>query len=500
MSRIENSIKNVKFSLGGQMISLLLSFVSRTVFVRYLSAEYLGLNGLFTNVLSILSLAELGVGTAIIYSLYEPLAKNQEYRLKALMRIFRNVYITVGIWMFVAGLALTPFLDFFIKDMPDIPNINLIYIMFVANSATSYFFSYKRSLVIADQKKYIDSFYHFVSLILIHLIQIVVLVLTKNYILFLTVRIVGSFAENYLITLKANKLYPYLKKYNGEKLEADDKKTIVKNIKALFFHRIGTIAVTGTDNLLMSKFVSLISVGLYSNYLMITASLTMVYKLIFQSLIASVGNLGVSEDKKRLISVFKSVDFFGFWIFGFSSIALFILFNPFIELWLGEEYLFEMPIVFLISLNFYLKGMRTGVLTFKDALGLYYQDRYKPLIEAVINLSASIFLAINFGVAGVLIGTTISTLTTSFWVEPYVLYKYGFNDKIYHYFKTYVLRSALAFGIGYVTYLASRLANGGSLMEFALKAVITAVIPNLFFLIIFRKKEEFKYIIKALKR
>lgn len=500
MTRTINSIRNVKFALVGQILGVAISFFARMVFVRYLSMEYLGLNGLFTNIISILSLAELGIGSAIVYSLYEPLANEDQLKIKALMRIFKKAYITIGLWMCMAGLAGTPFLGLIIKDMPDIASIEIIYLIFVANSAVTYFFTYKRLLIIADQKKYIDSIYHYSAYIILNIGQIVILILTQNYLLYLGFNFFIISVENYLISRKADKLFPYLKFYDGEKLEPEEKRTIKRNIQAMFMHRVGSMVVLSTDNLIISMFVSLTAVGLYSNYLLIINALTMAYAMLFQSVAAGVGNLGATENKVYIRKIFKAIDFIGFWLYAFSTIALFNLLNPFISLWLGEQYLFNMPVIFLIVLNFYIHGQRYSVLTFRDALGLFWYDRYKPLFESGINLILSIYFAVYFGVAGVLLGTIISSLTTVFWVEPYVLYKYGLESSLKPYFITYFKRFFLTLAMGGLTWYLCTFFPAISIIGFIVKMIICALIPNLILIMIFHKTEEFQYFIDLLRR
>ena len=499
MTRISNSVRNIKVSLIGQISNLIISFIARTIFVYFLSAEYLGLNGLFTNILSILSLAELGIGSAIVYSLYEPLAKKEEYRISALMQIYKKAYISIGIWMGLAGFILTPFLGFFIKEIPEIENINLIYLLFVGNSALTYFFSYKRALIIADQKKYIDSLYYHTSFFVLNIIQIIILVLTQNYIYFLTIKIIITFIENYLISKKADRLYPFLKQPVSFKLSIEEKNTIVRNIKAMFIHRIGNVIVMGTDNLLLSKFVGLVAVGKYSNYLLIINSLNTFFDIIFKSLTASIGNLGATENKERVQQIFKSINFLNFWMYSFASIALINLINPFIIIWVGNEYVFSYDVVFLIVLNFYIQGLRASVLTFRNALGLFWYDRYKPIFESIINLVASVYLATQYGVSGVLLGTVISTVSTSFWVEPLVLYKYGFYISSIEYFITYAYRMLTTLLIGVITWYVCNLLSGNSFLDFAYKLVVCLLLPNLLLIIIYHRTPNFKYLLRVVK-
>lgn len=499
MSRTANSIKNIKYALIGQMLALLVTFVSRIVFVTVLSAEYLGINGLFTNILSILSLAELGIGTAIVYSMYKPIAENNVEKIKSLMKLFKKTYTLIGLIIIALGIMLVPFLHFFIKDIPEVDYINLIFIIFVVNSAISYFFSYKRFLIIANEKKYIASLYRYAIFIAMSIFQIIILYTTQNYILFLSVELVATLSENILVSLRADKMFPYLKEKNILPLEAKEKIEIKKNVQALIYHRIGGVVVLGTDNILISMLIGIVAVGIYSNYLLIIASLTMIYGLIFESLTASIGNLGITQSAEKNRSVFSSTNFAAFWIYGFSAIALWNLVNPFIYLWLGGEYLFEMEIVAILIVNFYMMGMRTSVRVFKDAHGLYWYDRYKPLAESIINIVASVILANYVGVAGIFLGTMVSTITTSFWVEPFVLYKYGFESSSAEYFKQYLKYAVITIGAGMITWFICQYVVDTGIISFMIRVLICGVVPNLLFFLIFRKNNDFSYIIQVAK-
>ena len=493
MSRTKIATKNIKFAIGGQIIGIVIGFIARIFFIRTLGQEYLGLNGLFTNILSILSLAELGVGPAIVYSMYKPLAEDDRYKVKALMNLYKRSYISIGCAIAFIGIGLTPFLEFFIKELPDIERIRLIYLMFVANSAISYFFSYKRSLIIADQKRYIATFYKYVFYLILNILQILVLIYTKNYILFLVLLILSTTIENICVSIKADKMYPFLKDKSKASLSSSEKKSILQNIKAMMYHKFGTTIVMGTDNLLISKFVGLVEVGLYSNYLFIKNALNTMYGLLFQSITASIGNLGATESIKKRLFIFKCINFAGYYIYAFSSICLMVLFNPFIEIWAGSSYLFPMEIVFLIVLNFYVTGMRKSVLTFRDALGLFWHDRYKPLFESLVNLLVSLLLVKSLGIRGILLGTTVSTITVCFWIEPLILYKNGFKNSVTDYFITYFKYLVVLVVVGGITYGISAFVFYTGFVGLLIKSFICLIVPNTLFVLIFRNSLEFKY-------
>lgn len=453
--RTENSIKNLMYAFGGQAIGIIVNLITRFVFIQFLAQEYLGIDGLFTNILSILSLVELGIGPAMTFSLYKPLAQKDERKIGALMNLYKNSYNVVGVLIIVIGLAITPLLPMFINQMPNISEINVIYILFVLNSGFSYFYAYKRSLIIADQKKYVATFYRYLFFVILNICQIVILILTKNYVLFLVAQILFTVIENIAISKKTQKLYPFLKEHKKEKLEKQTKKEISKNILAMTIHKIGGVVVKSTDNIILSKFVGLTPVAIYSNYYLIINAVNTVLMQVFNSITASVGNLNVTENKKKLNEVFEKVFFVNFWIYSFSSICLYILFNHFITIWVGESYLFSISIVTIIVINFYITGMRNTVLTYRDALGLYWQDRYKAIFESIINIIASIVLVKKYGTFGVFLGTFISSVTTCLWVEPYVLYKYGLKERVSNYFLKYFIYTIVFLIVGWITHTAS---------------------------------------------
>lgn len=488
--RTDKSIRNIKYALAGQIVNLVTSFVARAIFLRILGAVFLGANGVFSNILSILSLAELGIGPALIFSLYEPLVKDDKEKIKQIMHIYKIAYISIGFIIIVAGLAFCPFLNYFIKE--DLPNTNIFiaFMLFVLTSAASYFYSYKSALLIADQKRYIVVKYQYGFYLFITIIQTIILYITSNYIFYLVSKLILTFAEHYLVALKADKVYPYLKEPVEGKLDDKSKTEIVKNIKAMVIHKIATVLVLSTDNLIISRMLGVLIVGIYSNYVLIISSLNALIEQVFSSIIASVGNFRVTETKERSEEVFNTVYFMGFWIFGFSTICLLCLFNPFISLFFGSEYIFSLPVVLTIVFNFYFTGMRSPSNSFKQAYGLYWQNRYVPIFEIAINLITSIVLCKYIGITGVFLGTIISTLTTCFWVEPYILYKYAFEKNINGYMLTYGKYTAISVAVGAICYfLCSFFSN--SFLGFVVKAFICLIFINSMFVIIFRRSKEY---------
>lgn len=493
MSRTDNSLRNLKTAVLFKLAAIVVNFIARKIFVVVLTKEYLGLDGTFANILTMLSLAELGVGTAITYSMYKPLAEGDRELILSLMTLYRKFYTVIGITVGVLGAALTPFLQYIIRDIPDIPHIRLIYLMFVLDSSISYFLVDKQSLISADQKQHIVTSYQYKTSMAVTAAQCAALLLTGDYILYLALKLCATFVCNALLARKADRLYPYLKQKTVQPLPAPVRQDISKNIRAMIAHKLGSVVVFGTDNVLIAYFIGAVSVGLYSNYLLITQSLKSAYSMIFRAMTASIGNLCAAEDTAHAQGVFWRVDLLTRWIYGFSAVCLVVLFNPFISLWLGADYLFSMPIVLLIVLSFYVTGIRQSVLTFREAMGLYWYDRHKPLFESAINLAVSILLAKPFGIVGIFIGTVVSTLSTCTWVEPYILFRYGFCAPVGKYFARYALNVLLTAAAGAATWCICALLPQTGFGSFIIKVLLCCVIPNLFFLLVYGKTSEFHY-------
>ena len=491
-SRTKNSIRNSSVTVTNQILTIVMDFFVKTLFINILGNVYLGVNGLFSNIITLLSLADLGIGVAIPYSLYKPLAENDTKKIQALMNFYRKIYIIIGLIVLGIGISLTPFLNLIIKQMPDIPGLSIIYVMFVTHSALSYFFVYKKFLIEADQKGYITSHITFVCSILLNIVRVIVLVLTKNFILYLFCSIVFVLIQNFWYSYKANKLYPYIKDKNNEKISDEDKKEISKNVFALLIYKIGNVVTNGTDNIVISKFIGLITVGIYSNYLLITNSLNNVLVQAFNSITSSVGNL-VATNNKRSKYIFEKLNFLNFYIYSLFSICLCILINPFMVIWLNNDYSLSMWVALLLAINFYIAGMNSVNDSFRTAYGLFYKARFRPIVMVIINLIVSVILAKPLGVAGVLVGTIVSRLLTVVWMDPYIVYKYGFKSDIKEYYKRYIYYFIIFIGSLVILYYFGKMFDLTNIFIWILYAFIILTIYNLIIFILFRKTEEYNF-------
>lgn len=497
--RTSNSIKNILTGIFLQIITIFLGFFSRKIFINNLGVELLGINGMLTSILSMLSLVELGFGGAIYYSLYKPLAKQDKNQINAIMNLYSKLYKVIGVVVFVLGLSMMPFLSYFVDTTIPISYVNKVYIIFVIDSVLSYFLAYRRNILSADQKSYIINKLSTVFSVSLSLLQVLAIIYTKNYILYLLIKVVLGFTQNLIIYLMTNKEYPYLKEKSREPLDKEIKDEIIKNAKALLVVNIAVYCVFGTDNLLLSMFGGVTIVAIYSNYNMIINAINSLIAQLFSGIKASFGNFLIEKSLEEAHDIFNVLYFINFWISTFCAVSLVTLLNPFIEVWLGKEMLFPITAVFIIVFNFYSRSMTQAIELVRNSAGLYSPYpffKYWALVEGVLNLVVSILLAkyMNLGMFGVFIGTSISTAISVF-VLPWNVYKYVFkmksNQYYIRYFK-YILCSAF---FTFITYnIANSILVNNIYILFILKCIICLLIPNLFILLFFGKSKEFIYL------
>ena len=496
--RTKNSIKNIYISILTQIIITLLGFVSRKVFLDSLGTEYLGVNGLLSNVLSMLSLVEGGIGTSIVYNLYKPLAENDEPRIIALVQLYKRLYGILAIVIFGLSLTLYPFLGILIKDGSTISSINIIYFIFVFKNMISYLNAHKWSLINADQKGYILAKYNLIFSVVTTISKIIVLLITNNYILFLLIEAAIFIIQNLWNGKVVNERYSYIRTKKKYIVEKDVKNNLITNVKALFLHNIGSYCVFGTDNILISAFISVKAVGLYSNYTMIISQLSSLLTPILGGIGASVGNLIATESKEKSYEVFNVTYFVNFWIYSVCVIFLYNLLEPFIEWWLGSGLLLDKLTFLTVLINFYISGMRNSIITFKSKAGIFDNDKYVPLIESAINLGSSILLVRYFGLAGIFMGTTISTIVLPLWIQAKLVYNNVFDKSVVEYFRKYFLYIGITIITGVITTCICNIITINGFIGLIIKGGVCVIVPNLILILIFYKTVEFKYILNII--
>lgn len=494
-TRTKNALRNTAVGIISQILTLVFSFVNRTIFIHFLGSDYLGFNGLFSNILSLLSIAELGIGSAIVYSMYKPLAEQDKEKIKALVNLYKRCYLTIGVVITIIGLLLIPFFDILIKNPPNIgENIVLIYILFLLSNVNSYFFYYKIVVINTDQKGYIISLYTQIFKWVQVILQIVILVISKNYILYLVVQVLCAIGTNLALYLKANKLYPFLKEKNIIKLDEKESKEIKNNIKSMVTYSLSPAIIGGTDNIIISSVIGLTAVGLYSNYYLIISSLNLFLTQIHSAIRSSIGNLnaiGNNQKKKEILYKLLYIDYF---IYGICGILLMALMNDFIKIWIGEEFLLSNLTLLSLVLFFYVDGMQFVGSSYRTTAGLFTYAKSAPFFEAILNIGLSIFLGKLIGLPGIFFATSLSKIFVFCWLDPYLIYKFIFKESpkeyAYNYLKYFMIFLLTLVLVFYI----SNLFAVSSYLLWIVKACALGIFTVLIFILLTYKSFEFKYL------
>lgn len=494
VNRTEYSMRNASVAMVAKILAIFCGYLTRVVFTHTFTADYVSLNGLLTNVLSALNLSELGIGTALVYAMYGPAARGDKEREKSLMLLYGQMYKVIALVVLVIGAIMYPILMILMNKQPQVENLLLVYILFVSYSISSYFLAYKSMIFLVMQENYINELLDSGFLVLQNLLQIVILLTSRNYILFLLIYVGCILLRNLTTSAWAERRYPFLREKNVSPMAQEEKKEIYRNVRAMLMHKIGLVGINNTDNLILTGIVGLLAVGSYSNYYLVIGSVRQIIDRTVRGIVGSVGNLGATASKDHIKKIFWTAFFCVNWIYGFAAICMFGILDLFVGLSFGQQFVFPKTVTAVLCLNLYLNGLRQAVLIFRDTLGLFWYDRYKTIVESVVNLVVSILLARQLGTVGVFLGTTVSIVGVSIWVEPLVLYKEYFKDSMIPYFirfSLYVLATLLT---GAMTAGLCGLVGGSDLTQLLRRGFICLTLPNLIFLLLFFRSKEFRQV------
>ena len=493
MSRTENAIKNAGFGLLCKMLIMAFSFVSRTAFIHVLGSTYLGINGLFTEVLSLLSFAELGFGSAMTFSMYKPVIDNDRERIIKLLNFYKKVYRIIAAVIASLGLCMVPFINYIVKgaDWLSVSSLQLYFLIFLFNTVVGYFVTYKYTYINALQKNYITTNIDTVVTISSNIAQIIVIFVSKNFLLYLLVNSAILLVSRVFIAVYLNKKFPILKEKAPVPLSIEEKAPIFNEVKGLALHQFASAAVHSTDNLIISSMISVVTVGLISNYNMLINSVLGFVVILFNSVTAGFGNLAAESDTKNYRKVFKEVNFANFWIYGFCCVAFWILVPPFITLWIGADKLIDNISFSLIIINIYLQGQCTAYYNARIAKGNFNKDKWWAVAQAIVNLVVSVIGAKSFGLVGVYIGTIASRMIYVLF-RPYSTYEFLFEDKVMTYYKRfsqYFIEVVLA---DLVTKLMTNIVLCEvTVISFVISLIIVLIVPNVVFFACNSKSQEF---------
>ncbi len=485
-SRLKNSIRNSAFGLFAEVTTLILGFFVRSVFVKTLAEDYLGVNGLFTNILQVLSFAELGIGNAIVFSLYKPIREKDGERIRQYVAFYRTAYRIIGVTVAALGLLLIPFLNLIIVDKPDIPdNLIVIYLLYLANTVFSYFCVWKRTFMTANQERYIGTVVEQIFTIIQVIVQIVLLYTTHNFILYLATMIVSNQIRNVIIARICSRRYPVVDEKPKEDLTKEEKKSIFENVKALFVYKLSGVVLGSTDNILIQAIINFRSVSLYSNYSMLITNFRLLANQLLNGITASVGDLNASEDDKAKEDVFYRLLFVSFWLYGFLCVGFASTAESLIAAWLGDRFALPVGVVMAIAFSFYVEGMQFAGFTYRTTMGLFRESVAAPVAGAVINIALSIILGYKLGMAGIFVATGISRLATTTWVDGYLVFKKRLNKSPLKFYVTYIAYFMFAAGVTIIMQLLLPHFNFEGWGGFIKAVIVCTIVYNGLFALVF---------------
>lgn len=499
-NRTQKAILNSTITLSCQIVYLVISFVCRTIFTKTLGAEYLGVSGLFSNILTILSFAELGIGSALVYRMYEPLAKNDHEKLCQYIQLYKSVYTLIIAVICVAGLALIPFIPHMVTA-PDVKeNVTLLYVLYLTQTLVTYVFVYKKSILIADQKSYVVNIYTQLFNIAMNIAQCIFLVVTHNFIIYCVLNIAFNLANNVVCSLRADKEYPYIRRRPKAKLSGSEIKGLFKDVKGLLLTKIASTAFSGTDNIFISTFIGIKYVGILSNYTIFSSIINSVMNKIFDAVTASIGNLVATGEKSKSESVLKKLFFLNTTLYGYLSLGMLVLLREFVmTIWLDAEYDLSQTIVTVVLIELFFRSIHYPIYMTRTAMGCF--SEYKGLFaaSAVLNIVLDYLLVKPLGITGLYIATIICRGIT-YLADAWVVYQQQLKISVWNYFSIILKWLVFLAVCGFIMTRISAMILLTGFAGFILRGVVITGIYWIFYLFVFSRSDEFKYYVEMGKR
>ena len=494
LDRTKNAKRNFVFGVLYRLLMIILPFILRTIVIKYLGDLYAGATSLFNSILSVLNLAELGIGTSIVYCMYKPIAEGDDDKICALLKLYKKAYATIGISILTIGLILTPFIPKLVNgSFPSDLNIYVVFIIQLLSTCVTYFmFAYKSALIEAFQRNDISSIVHSVLAFLEYIIQILLMIIFHNYYIYLIISPCFNIIYNIIIAIIVNKKYPkYIPK---GKLDKEETSIIISKVRSLFIYKIGNVVSNSVDNIFLSAYIGLTTVFMYNNYYYVISSLFTILSVYYSSMLAGLGNKMVLETKEENYDLFNKLFFLQGWIIGWMTTCLLCLFQDFITLWVGEVYTFDLYIVILLCIYFYTWKINDIAHTFKDAAGLWEYDRFRPFIASLLNLAINLLLINKIGVSAVIISTISCEITFSLFWGVRILFNKYFKINFVEYLKKYILYTLYAAFMCTCTYLICSLIHINSLLlQLIIKGIICIIVPNIIFIFINQHSDNLKW-------
>lgn len=497
LQRTKNAVRNIIFGFLFRLIAIIGPFAVRTVMIYVMGNDYVGLNSLFTSILSFLSLAELGVGSALVYSMYKPIAEDDSETICALLNLYRRLYRYIGLIILTIGIILLPFLKYLVKDgVPDDVSLYVLYLIYLGNTVISYFmFAYKQSLLTAHQRTDIISKRSIVLQTFMYVMQIIVMLAFRNYYLYIIWLPVSTVITNIANSIIVDKMFPQYK-CRGE-VPKEQREAITKKIIALFGTKANSVIMHAADNIVISAVLGLTIVGKYGNYYYIMNAIIGIMTTVYDSITAGIGNSLETESKEKVYQDFNVISFLNSWITIVCTVCLLCLYQPFMEIWVKKENMLDFSIVLLLAVYFYIYQIRRVMLTYKDAAGIWWEDRFRPYIMIIVNVTANLILVHIIGLNGVIFSTILSMLVSVPW-ENYTVFKYIFRISSGKYYIQLLFSTLICVLICTASYYACLPFRSG-VAGLIIKAVICFAVSNILFILINIKNPNMKNTIKLVK-
>lgn len=490
-SRTIKSVRNIIWAVINKVAIIIMPFIVRTVLIYKLGAEYTGLSGLFTSVLTMLSLAELGFSSAMVYCMYEPIHNGDDDTVCALLNFYKKVYRYIGLIILAVGIILTPFLHNFISgDVPSDINIYILYFIYLSNTAISYFlFAYKSSLLTAYQRNDKISIIGLICNMALYSVQIIVLLTTRNFYLYVIALPLSTIAMNIAYEKTSKKLFPEIV-CRGE-IGKELKTKIKKRVVGIMLYKLSSTTRTSFDSIIISAFLGLVILTQYQNYFMIISSVLGVLSVVSNAITASVGDSIVEKSTDDNYKDFRKFLFVYMWVAGVCAACILGLIQSFMKMWVGEKLLLDLAMAILFTFYFYAQTMGDMVFVYRTAAGLWWEDRIRPVVEAIANIVLNIVMVKICGLYGVILATIITLIGINFIWGAYILFKHYFKRSMIEYLKIQGIQIVLsAIACGLVLFVCNMIGNG--IVGFVLKMIICAVIPNIIFFIFYWKTSLFR--------
>ena len=501
IERTQNATRNIMFNGMAQMMNMLVPFIMRSVIFNFLGVEYLGLSGLFRSILSILNLAELGVGSAMVFSMYKPIAEDDTETICALMKMYRLFYRIIGLVILSIGLVLTPFLPHLINgEVTADVNLYVLYYMSLGSTVLTYWlFAYKNCLLSAHQRGDIVSKVSMIVHLVEYVLKILVLILFRNYYFYLIIQIVAQVAVNILVALRVNRIYPNYSP-RGD-LPKEKMLGIATRVRDLFTSNFSYVISNSADTLVISSFLGLAVLAIYQNYYFVISSLRTMIEVIVGACIAGIGNSLVTESREKNYKDLKKMTVLFGWLMSISGAMLLCMYQPFMQIWMGEENMLEFEYVICFVIYFYSIGMNKLLSMFKDAAGIWKIDKWRPLTAALVNLALNLATVKWLGLYGVLLSTVISIVFIQIPWVMYNLFRAVFpHEHMWEYVRMFCSIVVVELICCVTSWFACSWIDLGVWPTLIINAVISFAIPNIIFFAVFGRSDSFKESAAQIKR